>query len=219
MAIEKVRAPRHDRTKIQRLQGGTLTVVVGKETQTQTFLIHETPARKVSDFFDKALSGPWKESKERTVELPEVDPDVFALFVHWFYFKSLPVGHDDIGAEKDMEYMELAKTYVLGDMLVSSALKNAAIDAIVEKSLTPKADENTYYPSIEEIQYIYSNTVDGADIRRLMVDLYFEHGNDSWLKSKTDFPNAFLLALAEDCLEERRRDSEWIKPERYHASA
>ncbi|KAL4904479.1 hypothetical protein BDW74DRAFT_179053 [Aspergillus multicolor] len=158
------------------------------------------------------------EAKERIVELPEQDPDVFALFVHWLYFKTIPVAHDNMGAEEDVEYMELAKAYVLGDMLVSPAFKNVAIDIMVEKSLAPKMNGSLYYPKIKVIQYIHSNTLNGSKIRRLLVDLYLEHGMKDWLRGETDIPPAFLLALVEDCLDQRERDSEWIKPERYHST-
>jgi hypothetical protein len=49
------------------------------------FTVHEDLICPRSHFFRKAMSGPWKESEERKVDLPEDEPGVFALYLKLIY--------------------------------------------------------------------------------------------------------------------------------------
>jgi hypothetical protein len=52
-----------------RLLGGAVNVVVGP--QNKIFIVHKNLIRGSSPFFDKAMSVPWQESSQHTVQLPE----------------------------------------------------------------------------------------------------------------------------------------------------
>jgi hypothetical protein len=58
-----------------------LAVVVGSD-QTR-FYIPMTLACEHSDFIRAACQGPWKESQERTIHLPEVEYDTFFAYNSW----------------------------------------------------------------------------------------------------------------------------------------
>ncbi|KAL4904482.1 hypothetical protein BDW74DRAFT_179056 [Aspergillus multicolor] len=75
------------RREKETVYGSVVIVVVGSasEGKPSSAIIHEDLLRLSSKLFDKALSGPWRESNERTIELPGDDPDVFAMYVHWLY--------------------------------------------------------------------------------------------------------------------------------------
>ena len=167
------------------------------------YSVHESLVRASSPFFDKAMAGEWKESAQRTVQLPDVDVEIFALYAHWLYCGTLPV----IGERRDwtgtMEYLHLAKAYVLGDRLLDTKFQNAVIDAIVEKSQTA-ARGGTDRPCLDVIRYTYQSTAESATIRDLLVDVYICHGTSTWLSSWPDpspIPEPFLLKLASKLLD------------------
>ncbi|KAK4894758.1 hypothetical protein LTR27_007146 [Elasticomyces elasticus] len=64
----------------------TLTVLVGAEET--SFTVHQDHICRASDFFKKACSGDWLESKERTVRLADVDAAMFQIYVEGLYFPS-----------------------------------------------------------------------------------------------------------------------------------
>ncbi|KAL4867076.1 hypothetical protein BDV12DRAFT_198556 [Aspergillus spectabilis] len=180
----------------QVLCGGTVDVLVG--TDKQLFAIHETLARKASAFFDKALSGLWKEANRRTIELPDDDPRIFGLFVSWLYFLTIPTNIDDDDEKKSLKWIELAKVYVLGDRLLCPHFKNAAVDAIVEKSSLEASQDGDPCPDGVAIWYIYRHSIKDALIRKLMVDLCVCFGTPELLdwNDKSFIPHSFVVDLA-----------------------
>jgi hypothetical protein len=65
------------------IDGDVIKIKVGQEGV--IFHVHENMLVRRSAFFRKALSGEWKESKDRTVELPENDPSTVALYCQAVY--------------------------------------------------------------------------------------------------------------------------------------
>lgn len=74
--------------------------------------------------------------------MPDDEPDIFALYVHWLYCGTLPVFCDEPGPPSRAEYLDLVKVYILGDKIVDFRFQNAAIDAILEKTQSVAQDGN-----------------------------------------------------------------------------
>jgi hypothetical protein len=55
----------------------------------QNFTVHQDLISTRSEFFAKALRGDWKEAQERTVVLPDDEPEVFRLYLQFLYVCSL----------------------------------------------------------------------------------------------------------------------------------
>jgi hypothetical protein len=55
-----------------------VTVLVGKEEK--RFTLHQDAVCANSKFFKAACSKRWREGQERTVRLPEAQPDIFKLY-------------------------------------------------------------------------------------------------------------------------------------------
>ena len=60
-----------------------ITIRTGKDNSQRDFTIYEKVIRASSEFFDNALKGPWRESTERVVELPEFAGMHFAMYHRW----------------------------------------------------------------------------------------------------------------------------------------
>lgn len=188
----------------------------------ETFSAHAPVLLSSSLFFKKALSGKWEESNTDSVKLPEVEPDIFTIYLHWLYFGTLPVLHNASGSGSDRgnEDLEIAKAYVLGDRLIDTKFQNAVIDAIIEKNSSNLLNRNNWCPSGKVIEYIYNNTHESAKIRKLFIDLYMQRCQGSWLQDsphRTKLPQPFLLELVTRLIDRPSRLSdEVIKASNYY---
>lgn len=148
----------------------------------------------------------WGTSITGSLTLKEEDPEVFEIYLHWLYCETLPVQNDNPGSEGNTEYAQLAKAYVLGEMLQDVNFKDAVLDAILIKSRSKVSDGQTWFPIGAPIRYIYEGSPESSAARRLLVDLYAYHGKAEWLthwENKDDWPKQFLLDLAIAALAKR----------------
>ncbi|KAJ5360619.1 hypothetical protein N7517_009810 [Penicillium concentricum] len=200
MAQSSVRSLKDDP---KRIQGPTVKILVGMSKKPSH--VHESILCSSSPFFKKAMSGPWKESAEHTIELPEDDPDMFDMYSHWLYYATIPVivegtASDESTKVLSQEYYDLAKAYVLGDKLLDVKFQNCVIDAIVERHATPdKRNGRCYIPNKKTINYAFDNTTESAPIRKLLVDMYMGNVTAEWLSK--DLPPDFIFSVLKSVVE------------------
>jgi hypothetical protein len=196
---------RYDFLTLLSLSGRSIEIIVGSE-QPITFSVHENLISAASDFFKKSMNGDRKESKERSVRLREEDPEVFQVYLHWLYYHTLPVRIDSPGLDGNVEYLRLAKAYIMGDMLQDGNFKDAVLDAMAEKGKSKASDGNHWHPVGPVIRAIYDNTRASSEARRFLVDTYTNFANGKWLRdwgAEEDLPKEFLLDLAIAVLDRR----------------
>jgi hypothetical protein len=182
--------------------------------------VHERLVRVASPFFDKALTGPWKESQTRTLHLPADDGLTVGLYVHWLYYRSLPVGYD----KPTTEYLGLAKAYVFGDKVLDTDFQNTIMDTIIKGTVIQSdgcggARTLRVCATASLIAYVYENTVDGASIRKLLIDMWTEHAKPEWMLEGMDIiPPSFAAEIAFRDLSWRSSYSHWnnLDPDAYH---
>lgn len=190
---------------IPSLTGPIIEVIVGDEKHV-TFGVHENVICAASQFFKKAMSGDWSESKSRSVRLANEEPEVFHLYMQWLYRDTLPVRNDSPGLEGNAEYLQLAKAYVLGDLLQDGNFKDAVLDAMIERTTSKLSDGKMWFPVGPVIRHIYDNTMKSSEARRLLVDMYTQTGRSDWLRNwacPEDLPKEFLYDLAIAVLDKR----------------
>lgn len=171
-----------------------------------TFTVHEHLICSSSEFFKSAMNGNWETSTNRSVNLGEEDPELFDLYLHWLYSQTLLAQNDSPGHAGNAEYLQLAKAYVLGDMIQDAKFKDAVLDAMLFKSRSLASDGKYWYPVGPVIRYIYDRTLESSKARRLLVDMYTYHGQGNWLTtwaSEDDLPKQFLFDLAAAMLDIR----------------
>ena len=144
-----------------------------KWTVPKTFLT------KTSEFFQKCCNGEWKEASTRTVELPETDPDEFAIYLQWLYTGDLVANEDnrlqDLKTEDWEARIEGARTIfpalialgILADMLMDPAFENAIVDEIIMAE-----NAISHCPSSTSSKTLYDNVSGRSNIKRLIVDFY-----------------------------------------------
>lgn len=202
-----------------RLKDKLIKIVVG--TDNEVFNVHEGILRASSPFFDKALSGPWKEATQRKIELPEDKPETFALYAYWVYCKTLPLeitakSVDD--AIMDMEYIKLCHAYALGDKLLAPNFQNTVMNAIVEGTNILRADGQYYSPSKSVIRSAYDITLKGSLLRHFLVDEWSECPEAKWFgpQETENLPHAFLEDLVEKLIHLRNDNPQAREAPKYH---
>jgi hypothetical protein len=168
------------------------------------------------------MAGEWKESSQRTIQLPEDEPSVVALYVHWLYYRTLPVFCDEPGLPGNTEYLDLVKGYVFGDKILDKRFQNAIIDAMVEKSRSRAQDGDRWYPVGDVIEYAYNNLAEPAPILELLLDMYVAAASRPWLydwADPTTIPQPFLLGLSAKLLDRRGPSEERVEAAKYYRLA
>ncbi|KAL3443961.1 hypothetical protein BJX65DRAFT_284423 [Aspergillus insuetus] len=217
MAPDNIRA---QRTDLNKLRGRTIDIEVGGEHI--TYSVHEGLVCASSPFFEKAMAGEWKESSRRTIQLPEDEPSVVALYVHWLYYRTLPVFCDEPGLPGNTEYLDLVKAYVFGDKILDTRFQNSIIDAMVAKSRSRAQDGDQWYPVGEVIEYAYHNLDEPAPILELLVDMYVTTASREWLyewADPTTIPQPFLLSLSAKLLDRWGPSKERVDAGKYYRLA
>lgn len=213
-----------------RITGNTIVVIVGQRENSRSFFIHCNLICTFSPFFNAACSGFWKESQESVVKLPEDYPEIFELYVKWLYTGELVKLSTNAEEEDYPEHTTLtvlACAWFLGDKLLDSTFKNAAIDAIIER-----VRETNHYPCALA-SFIYENTTEESPLRRLLVDFYAYAYERSWFVGNDrgpdmdDAPREFfrdvlvkIIMLKEGPAVEEPGDWPWVKDRcQYHDHA
>ncbi|KAJ4378281.1 hypothetical protein N0V86_005981 [Didymella sp. IMI 355093] len=133
---------------------GMVTVEIGSSKT--KYLVHKALIVYHSEYFHKALSGPWTEAEERVVTLADVgeeeckfgrgyhqnntDISLVNLFVHWLYTQQIPTGylalrsvvhHPDSPKAPINKALVLVKAYALGDRILALTFRREANNTLI----------------------------------------------------------------------------------------
>lgn len=167
-------------------------VLVGSASPA-VFLVHEEQICDASAFFKCAMRNGWKESEEKMVHLEDENPQLFMAYLRWLQSRVISIPSSTVPGEDD--FLQLAKAYVLGDMLQDDDFTDAVTDAIIEKCFFRRSDPDplTFLPGGPAITHVYENTPGDCLLRRLLVDLYLCHVQK--LGEREQYPYGFLYDL------------------------
>ncbi|KAG9964159.1 hypothetical protein KCU61_g3219, partial [Aureobasidium melanogenum] len=141
---------------------GIVTVEVGP--QKQAFSVHKDLLCYYSDYFRGAFEGSFKETVDGKIWLEKEDPAVFDIFNAFLYNRRLQDANGLVGP--GLSFTTPVDLWVFGDQFVVPLLQNLAIDSLQQKS-----NEESSIPWETEIRRIYDNTLHGAPLRRIMIDM------------------------------------------------
>lgn len=172
----------------------TVTVLVG-ETR-KVFTLHPSALASGSKFFRSAFSGPWKESSNKSITLPETQPEVFQRYAAYVYTGEIDLRAEQLDEANDPEsrhlFHQLAELYALADVtLDDKALRNTVIDAILDLE-----GRTGYQPAFSTIQHAYDNSPGTTSLCRLLLDNALAGTDPDWLHFVWDeLPETYLRAL------------------------
>jgi hypothetical protein len=90
------------------------------------------------------------------------------------------------------KFVPLAKLYVLGHKLMDDAVKKAVVRELHQHSTQCRCGK--CFPDHETVNIIYSGTMEGDPVRRLLIDIYLSHCHENQLSSSHN--SGFLLAVS-----------------------
>ncbi|KAH9845206.1 hypothetical protein Tdes44962_MAKER06780 [Teratosphaeria destructans] len=173
-------------------------------------LVHESLIRTCSSFFEAALSKPWKESTERTILLPDDEPNIVKLYVQYLYRKQLCIKVVDEHSlklqnhENHPEFFTLATLYVFGEKIGDIGFKNAVLDAFIQRMNDDTPDGGKRYPVNKVVDIIYRGTMAGSKARQLMLDVHVWRGGSWWITENPEENNKeFLMELSRALMDKR----------------
>lgn len=165
------------------------TVLVGVVPAQEKFVIHQELLCSKSQYFAKALTGSFEESKTGVITLDDLSPLLFRIMITWLYSgKIVYTAVDDIpNIERDfikLKYIGkgsskilraddtstwpkqvLVELYVLADRLDIKELRNNTMDALTIATEQTNRGLNSY-----GFKFVDSNTTAESPLRRFAVD-------------------------------------------------
>jgi hypothetical protein len=147
------------------------TVLVGPDED--RFVVHEEVLIHHSQFFRAALTGGFKEAKEKTVRLRDVNPHIFEFFVHWLYYQQFPCQENKVDPElvarREEEELDhrLTQMYTFANSHCIQSLERQIFDAYFDASCN-----DTMLPADKTIDLAFTMLNPDSALCRLIVDLY-----------------------------------------------
>lgn len=163
------------------------------------FQVHETVLCDRSSVFRAAFNSEFKESSERTMDLPDEDPELFEHFVASLYnskFDHTMFGLPDWDGENGF-VMQTARVFVLAGKFDVESLKfDICLDLFDFVSNNSDEDDKLEPPSLPVVQFICANTNHKAPIRILLADWFTQTGLGLW-PTEDGSPTDWLYSLPE----------------------
>ncbi|THX20640.1 hypothetical protein D6D11_10729 [Aureobasidium pullulans] len=181
------------------------TIIVG--SQKKKFGVHQALICDRSQYFNKAFTGSFQEAETGIVELKDVSPVLFQIFVGWLYYDKLiytvldegsSVAEDFENLETSIEidldgpdvvdqdpstwpYHVIIELYMFADRFDIKALRIDTLDVFIESTL-----KNQRTMLISSYRYIWTYTHVSSPLRKFVVhDLayhsVYEEGARWWL--------------------------------------
>ncbi|OAP58546.1 hypothetical protein AYL99_07636 [Fonsecaea erecta] len=133
-----------------------VAVTVGRDKLQH--LVHESVLCK-SPFFDKCLHSGMREQLQKAINLPEDDPEGFAIVVEWLYSGTVP---------QKCGWRCLLRAYNAAQKFCMPDLQNALVD-LFRTEMTPASLSPNW------VSYIWGHTADGCQLRKLVLDIFYYH--------------------------------------------
>ena len=172
-----------------------IIVLVG--AQEKRFTVHKNVITGRSAFFRAAVEGPFKEAEEKTVRLPEIDPDLFSVYLQWIYSDKIVIlGAGDIAKDTggSKQRALLIELYILADALDDRRLRNRTTDEFIDLC------RSTSWPGCKSIKRIWNSTPEGSKLRKLLIDYEMSKKRTSgacWIeRNRKSLPKSFMSDLA-----------------------
>ncbi|CAD0088398.1 unnamed protein product, partial [Aureobasidium mustum] len=167
---------------------GIVTVEVGP--QKQAFSIHKDLLCFYSDYFRGAFDGSFKEAVDGKIWLEKEDPAIFDIFNAFLYNRKLQNAKGLVGPS--LSFRTLIDLWIFGDQFVVPLLQNLAVDSLKQKS-----DAEMIIPWRTEMRHVYDNTLHGAPLRRIMIDMT-AYETRPGTKSREDYLEAWPVEALVD---------------------
>ncbi|KAF2998517.1 hypothetical protein E8E13_004340 [Curvularia kusanoi] len=196
-----------DSSSLRYLDSPVIRVVVGDESFTKDFFVHEALICSYSPFFQNAMKKEWKESEERKVTLPEDEPNVFLTYMKIIYAMDALLDVDaaewdsieSVEVSAPSTYFEhMCEVYVLAEKLMDTVSK----DKMYRRLSRPEKCSDL---SFEAVRIVYNGTTSDDQMRTSLFSTYTDLTNGDFYAKEfsignatAELPSEFLLDLTKD---------------------
>lgn len=147
-----------------------VTINLKSSTTTETIPIHKNFICHYSPYFSAAFNGNFKEGQIQALDLEDVIPAIFNIFVSWLYTQQITrptLSRPDINA--------LIEFWLLADRFLVSKLQNQIMKLIQGKGYSG-------FVVRESFVSVFENSAKGCKLRSFLVDGYLKKlvGCDGW---------------------------------------
>lgn len=161
-----------------------VTVNVRKDDKQdyKAFPIHKNYICHYSPYFEAAFNGRFIEGETQEMDIDEVEPRIFGIFVTWLYSQTIKDEDGNIPAPE-----KIVRLWIFADRILCPRLQNQAIVAL-------DAARIQYGPFTYAVpKLVYDGTPTGSPLRQYLVDYSVSNTNPL---GKTDpLPNQLLLDM------------------------
>jgi hypothetical protein len=175
------------------------------------FLVPEDRIRASSEFADAAMRGPWRESQERVIALPDFDRQTFGIYFQWLitgvvHSKTLRDDENNNATVSTwtclcQEILGLLRLFDLGYYLLDTDFRDTLSNVLIQCTSELHCDVRIL-PLCYGSRF-YEKTPDGSPTRKLVTDLVVWNIDEDTLpylerERKTmdsDFAMDLLLAM------------------------
>lgn len=160
-----------------------VTIIINEDQPdlAASFHVPEGLLTENSEFFQAACRNEWKEATSRMIKLPDVEPDIFSLYLFWVHRGKLAVRNERVTDGKHFAdntratQTSLVKLWILADRLSDVRLCNTIIDEMI--AATQICDDIggfvLFPPDLTVL--IWSATTAGRPIRQLIIDYFITY--------------------------------------------
>jgi hypothetical protein len=198
-----------------------VTIIINEEQPdlAASFHVPESLLTEQSEFFQAACRNEWKEGTSRIIKLPDVEPDIFSLYLFWVHRGKLAVRHEwdprdeDWYTHANFAQTRLIKLWILADRLADIRLRNATMDEMIAAvgRLSDEYNFDLFTPDMTNV--VWSATTPGRPLRRLLLDFRI---SDVWVEdveeNMDEFHPEFLKELMLAALNKVNYQDDVISP-------
>ncbi|KAI4688011.1 uncharacterized protein J4E84_004939 [Alternaria hordeiaustralica] len=139
------------------------------------FLVPEDRIRASSEFVDAAMRGPWQESQERVITLPDFDIHTFGIYFQWLvtgvvHSKSYLADGNDPALPLFTEMLLLPKLSDLGHYLLDTDFRDTLNDVLIQCTVEIHRSRGGRFPPNFGSDF-YHKTPDQSPTRKLVTAL------------------------------------------------
>jgi hypothetical protein len=171
-----------------------IKVLVGTGNQ-NTFSVHKDIICAKSKFFKTAFmntNGNWRETEEKLMPLPDVDPELFRTYVNWLYTGKICWSPTPTATAQD--HSNLIEAYILGDFLDDTEFRKLVMQFMV-------AGMSVWEAQFEDdhILRIWEATPEDSPLRNytlVWMASKWRHGEVSEMVKRHNLPNQFFEQFA-----------------------
>ncbi|KAF2998150.1 hypothetical protein E8E13_002140 [Curvularia kusanoi] len=170
------------------------------------YSVHPSLLAKHSEYFKRALNGPWNEAESRVIKLDDVDCETFDIFIGWLYTSCFPAQNvfslatdDDTvsqGAQNLATQLVLVKACEFGDRFQATEFMHVSESALVDCFIFSM-------PRYKAVIYAFKHLPQTSPVLQALVDshcLFWDKSSDNEtngeLQLRAELPYSFWMGVS-----------------------